>query len=155
MPRTKARIAGPPYKQWVQMYTPGTAQSHKDEIAAAWRAQHGFRVPAGPLELRCWFVFPRPAGHYGQGRNAAVVKPSSASKRPGKGRTVQEELPTGDVLERRTGGDVDNLVKLAMDALNGAAYEDDADVARVIAEKLYVDQAGVAQPQTILELRRI
>ena len=35
--------------------------------------------------------------------------------------------------------DIDNVVKLVMDALNGVAYDDDKQVVRQYAEKRYTD----------------
>lgn len=44
--------------------------------------------------------------------------------------------------------DLDNVVKLVGDALNGVAYRDDAQIAQVIARKHYGDQSGI-----VVELR--
>ena len=41
-----------------------------------------------------------------------------------------------DVEKSKLRGDLDNYAKLVGDALNGVAYEDDAQVMRMIAEKL-------------------
>jgi len=68
--------------------------------------------------------------------------------RPGKGGNKNAE-------GRRTGGDEDNLSKLAKDALSGVAYADDGQIARSIVEKLFVDQAGVDEPISIIEVRAL
>ena len=38
--------------------------------------------------------------------------------------------------------DVDNLVKTVMDALNGVAWEDDAQIVQLVAQKVYADIEG-------------
>jgi crossover junction endodeoxyribonuclease RusA len=72
----------------------------------------------GPLRLRAVFVFPRPAGHYGSGRNAGRLKPSSP-------------------LYVRTRPDVDKLLRAVGDALTGVVFRDDAQLVIVQAEKHY------------------
>lgn len=42
---------------------------------------------------------------------------------------------------KTTRADLDNLVKLVCDALNGIAYQDDAQVVRLYAEKVWADEA--------------
>lgn len=46
--------------------------------------------------------------------------------------------------------DVDNLVKLVLDALNGLAYDDDAQVVEVTARKFYA-----AEPETRIAVRAL
>lgn len=46
--------------------------------------------------------------------------------------------------------DLDNLVKLVLDALNGVAWADDGQVSHVIASK---SRIAVTEPQTIVEVR--
>ncbi len=40
-------------------------------------------------------------------------------------------------------GDLDNIVKSIFDALNGCAYDDDCQIVKVIAEKVYADEPFV------------
>lgn len=146
-PRAGARIVGKPPKQFIQFYVPDEAKQHARAIRDAWRAEgHGRFDAHVPLALFAVFVFDRPAGHYGTGRNAAVVKPACLPLKPrGPGSTGKDG--------KRHGGDLDNLVKMVKDALSETAYVDDADVVQFEAEKLFTDQAGVAGAQTIVELR--
>jgi Holliday junction resolvase RusA-like endonuclease len=150
-PRARARIAGTPGgKQWVQFYDDADAKGRKADVGALWSQLALTPEPRErPLELRVTFVFIRPGGHYGTGRNANIVKPACIHLRPGKGGGV-----TRDAAGRKhpTGGDLDNLIKLVKDGLTEAAYEDDGSVARVLGEKLYTDQAGVAEAQTVIEI---
>lgn len=142
MPRVRARIAGGKGKQWIQFYEPKEAEAHKDAIAGAWRAESLPTLAAGVwLGIRCVFAFARPDGHYSA---SGALFPRFIATRPGGGGK--------NGREQRTGGDVDNCVKLVLDALNKVAWADDGQVQRVIAEKFYVDQAGVLEPCTIVEL---
>lgn len=71
-----------------------------------------------PLKVELRFYFSRPNSHYGTGRNARLLKPSSPAghtKRP----------------------DLDNLIKFVLDALNGVFWKDDTIVTQIIAEKDY------------------
>ena len=76
----------------------------------------------GALELRVVFVFRRPAGHFGTGRNAGKLKPSSP-------------------LYVRTRPDVDKLVRAIADAMTGIVYRDDSQLVAVKAEKHYGEPA--------------
>lgn len=42
-----------------------------------------------------------------------------------------------------SGADLDNLVKLVLDALNGICYEDDAQVVKLVATKQYSEDVGI------------
>lgn len=147
--REDLRRSGYVFRPWIKFFTPTKARARMDAIAATWREAGFPMIPAGvPLEVVCRFVFARPAGHYGTGRNATTVKPRHLGARPGKGGNKNAE-------GRRTGGDEDNLSKLAKDALSGVAYADDGQIARSIVEKLFVDQAGVDEPISIIEVRAL
>lgn len=137
------RKDGTPY---VKVYTPTSARDRAAEFAALWReAGHG-RYEAGvPLECYVVAAFARPDYHYGTGANANTVKPRHLSARPGKGGK--------NGAGQRTGGDEDNIGKLVKDGLSGVAYADDGQIAKSTVEKLFIDQAGVAEPQTIVEIQ--
>ena len=107
------------------------------EIAVFWAdAGHGQFGSPTPLELRCEFVFDRPRSHYGTGKNSSQVKPAMRAARPGRG---------------KNGGDLDNLLKLVLDSLNGVAYDDDSQIALMHSEKRYA-RDGEA-PETRISLR--
>lgn len=144
LPRPKVRIVYVANKPTPQLYTPEWATRHKKEIAAEWqRAGHPMFETGVPLTVEATFIFARPAGHSG----ANGIKPQHLNARPGyRGKNAHGQ---------RTGADLDNCVKLALDALNGIAFPDDGQVAEVRASKLYVDQAGVTQPQSIIEVREL
>jgi len=88
---------------------------NREAIRYAWLAQaESDMTQAKTIGLRATFAFPRPKSHYlrGQLRDAA---PQWHRSRP----------------------DVDNLLKLVLDALNGIAYGDDAQVVAITGQKRY------------------
>lgn len=142
--RAGARIAGKPPKQWIEFYPPKQTRVQETTIAAAWQAEHGLVKLTGPLKLSAAFAFARPSGHFGTGRNASTVKPQHLSASPG-GRGNR------NADDQRTGGDLDNLLKLVCDALNDVAYVDDGQlVAFGEVTKFFVDQGGLAAPATMI-----
>jgi len=106
---------------------------NKDARLATWRnsivAEATARIPlhelglefplAGAIAVDVAFYMPRPAGHYGTGKNAAQIKPS-APKYPAK-------MP-----------DIDKLLRAVLDALTVAqVWFDDGQAVTVIARKKY------------------
>jgi Holliday junction resolvase RusA-like endonuclease len=78
-----------------------------------------------PLRLEVRFFFPRPTGHYRTGKHADEVKanaPCWPTCRP----------------------DIDNCLKLVLDALNGVFFKDDAQIVQLDCSKQYVKN----QPNT-------
>jgi Holliday junction resolvase RusA-like endonuclease len=105
----------------------GTNVVDANPRAAGWKkqvAQHageameGRELLEGPLKVRLTFYRKRPAGHYGSGRNAHVLKPSAAP------------YPTSkpDALK---------LARGVEDALTGAIYRDDSQIVTELLEKRY------------------
>lgn len=70
------------------------------------------------VSLRIVFHLPRPASHFGSGRNAGQVRMSAPSH------------PTAKP-------DVDKLTRAVLDGLTGVLYHDDAQVVRTDSEKKY------------------
>ncbi len=137
LPRPKVRImTGRDGKSWPKLYLPMRARRQMNEIAHEWE-RLCYSTLSGPLSCAMTFAFSRPLHHTGTGKNAGRVKPQYLHMRPGGGRSA---------------GDLDNCCKLVLDALNGVGFADDGQVVRLSAEKLYVDQAGLAEPQTIVEI---
>ncbi len=62
--------------------------------------------------------------------------PKSASKKK------KQEMQNGDILPTKK-PDIDNVIKSILDALNGLAYHDDAQVITLIAKKRYSDTPRV------------
>lgn len=73
--------------------------------------EQGWKLTDGPIWMSLHFVFTRPAGHYGSGKNAEKLKPS-APRWP-KSRAI---------------GDRTNLLKSVEDALTGIVWHDDSQV---------------------------
>lgn len=108
--------------------------------AADWKRQvaqvvgHAFdgnRLLDGPLRLKLVFYRPRPANHYGTGRNQGVVK-GSAPKYP---------VGRPDVLK---------LARGVEDALSGILYMDDAQIVSERLTKLYGSPARVEITVTVM-----
>ena len=76
---------------------------------------------SGPVNVTIRFYLPRPAWHFGTGRNRAVVKPSAP------GRPVSKK------------DDLDKLCRAVLDGLTvGGAWADDGQVVQLAAGKWYV-----------------
>lgn len=77
-----------------------------------------------PLSLEVWFWMPRPQGHYGSGKNSAVVKPG-APKYPAK-------KP-----------DATKLLRALEDSLTGVLWVDDAQVVTQRVLKRFAEDGRV------------
>ena len=64
------------------------------------------------------FCFLRPKSHYGTGKNKKKLKPSA---------------PVAHTIKP----DLDDLVILALDALNGVCWRDDSQITNIVAKKTY------------------
>jgi len=75
------------------------------------RAQElGLKPQTGPVSLRLEFIMPRPKGHYGTGKNAAILKPAFVD--------AQHIIKP----------DLDKLIRCVKDALSSIAWVDDCQV---------------------------
>lgn len=74
----------------------------------------------GPIKATMLFYFSRPKNHYGTGKNSHVLKSG-----------------VGYFHCKRK--DLDNLIKFVLDALNGIAYLDDAQICMITSAKYYTD----------------
>lgn len=99
--------------------------------SAPWRAvvseaaaQAVTAMMEGPIRVRFEFVLPRPKGHYGSGKNTAVLKrgaPAFPAVKP----------------------DCTKLLRGAEDAVKGILWRDDSQIVSQYASKRYGPQAGV------------
>jgi Holliday junction resolvase RusA-like endonuclease len=105
-------------------------QAWREEVARAARsAEFEVAGEGQPIGVEITSTLPRPNGHYGTGRNAHRVKPSSPDHPTVKG-----------------SGDVDKLARLVLDALEDAdVLANDAQVVEVLSRKSYPDD-GVRLP---------
>lgn len=106
-------------------YTPKSTQAYESSVRQAWREAGAARFPDGaPLELSVIAAFPIPQ-HTAKSRRARMEgRPHTAAR-----------------------GDLDNIVKAVMDALNGCAYADDSAVWSIHAQKIYSET-----PRTVVLL---
>lgn len=116
-PRPKFSRAG----GFIRAYTPDKFVGPWKKLIMwrAWQERIAGRELDGPVLLALVFVMPRPAGHFGTGKNAGTLKASAPSFH-----TIK---PDGD-----------NLVKAVMDALTEArVWRDDSQVFEQTAHKRY------------------
>ena len=94
----------------------GTITAHAQRACT----QQGWTRAAGPVTVHATFRLPRPAGHYGTGRNANTLRPAAP--------VVPATKP-----------DLDKLVRAVLDAITaaGTVWADDARVVEITAAKVY------------------
>lgn len=86
------------------------------------RDTYSGEVLTGPLQIDLEFVFDRPKGHFGSGRNSHLLKPSS---------------PKYHIIKP----DKDNLEKFALDCMEGVVFKNDSQVYSGLTTKRYADQS--------------
>lgn len=95
----------------------------------------------GPVALSVTFTFPRPASHYGTGRNAAILKPSAP------------RYPTGKNL-----GDLSKLIRATEDALTDVGlWTDDCLVVDIRTTKVYPGHSllALSVPGAVIGVRQV
>ena len=80
-------------------------------------------IQAGPIALEIEFTMPRPKGHFGSGRNAAMIKPNAPHYH-----TIKP--------------DATKLLRCVEDALTGTVYADDALIVDQRVTKRYGEKPG-------------
>ncbi len=111
--------ARPRFTKTGHAYTPQKTKDAEDAIKAAFLEKGGECIPKGvPVELIVTAYFPIPKSFSEKKKTAAQNGRIRPTKKP----------------------DIDNIVKLVADALNGVAYEDDAQIALVSGYKEYVGE---------------
>ena len=111
-PRPKERPRFAAFGGKMRTYTPAATQASEDEIRYLVMASRVQHPMAVPLRLRAMFYLRRPA--------------SSGRRWPISG--------------NRTEGDIDQYVKLLMDALTGLVWEDDNQIVELAARKAWADE---------------
>lgn len=124
LPIAQPRPRAASFRGRARMYNPGTSNEWKACVIHA-LSQHAGTFPKDiPLRCDLTFTLPRPASHYGTGKNAGKLK-ASAPKRP-----------TGKP-------DRDNLDKAVCDAITQAAvWHDDSQVTDGRIRKRYTEEFG-------------
>ena len=98
----------------VQTYTPDKTRAYEQAVALAYTSAGG-RLIDGPVALQL---------------TAFQALPKRATK------AQRAAAERGEIYPIRK-PDLDNIIKIVLDALNGAAYTDDKQVVRLDARKLY------------------
>jgi Holliday junction resolvase RusA-like endonuclease len=100
-------------------YTPAATKAAEQVVQQAWMyaGRHTVGDQPASVEITVWTG--RPKTHYRKngGLSAAGLRSVSPSRKP----------------------DLDNVVKLVCDALNGLAWDDDAQVCSVVAKRHWCD----------------
>lgn len=103
-------------------YTPADTRKYEEMIATVYKLRyHGLAFPEGALELRISAFF-------------RVPKSDSA-------KTTLKKL--GGAIRPTKKPDMDNIVKIVADALNGVAFHDDAQIVDCMVRKFYSDEPRV------------
>jgi len=105
-----------------RVFTPRTTSVAEREIRAAWEGVGEPRLADGPIEIEVLLVVERPLGHFntkGELNKKGREMPFPHNKKP----------------------DVDNAIKLVMDALNTRAYRDDVQVCKAAVMREWGDVA--------------
>ena len=118
-PVAKAR---PKFTRRGHAYTPKKTRDYEEEVKFAFMSQTCEAMPVftkdEPLMVMATF---------------AKSVPKSYTKRKREACLKGETLPT-------TKADLDNYLKAVLDALNGLAFEDDSQIVKTIAEKIYAEE---------------
>lgn len=115
-------------RQTGSVHTDSETRAYEQKIVAYYRkAYQGFRWPDSA------FIQVIVTAHY--------PIPKSATKAAVAGMQAQRILPS-----RKP--DIDNVLKVVLDALNGVAYKDDSRVVSVTARKVYS-----FEPKIVIEMR--
>lgn len=119
-------------KTWRGAIAVATVKAIRDQ----WRS-FDVACPAGPVRVEITFLFARPAGHFGRGTNAAVLRP-------------------GAPAHPATRPDIDKLTRAVLDALKtGRAYTDDGQVVDLIVRKRYATGAMLPAGGAHIEIEAI
>lgn len=116
----------------VRVYTPGTAEAWKSQIAEAAKTWHGLKIE-GPIMLTVDFLMPRPRSHFRRNGDVRPTAPQWHTSRP----------------------DLDNLLKAVLDALTTVGvWRDDNEVVEIVSRKRYATET---EPGAIISIscRRI
>ena len=85
----------------------------------------------GPISMTLEFYVARPKAHYRTGKYSHILK---------------DNAPTWHTSR----ADIDNYVKLVLDALNGVFYKDDSQICHLKTIKKYSEQ-----PRTVVQMKGI
>ena len=119
VPKQRPRISGR------RAYTPKRTKDYEGRVLDAFRSSYRGFYPAFGKDVPV--------------RISITVRqeiPKSWSKKK------RSEAESGEIVPLSRNGDIDNIAKSIMDALNGFAYEDDCQVTTLVITKIYAVQPG-------------
>ena len=102
-------------------YTPENTRAYEARIKAAWQEQDGRNFGAAALALILTAYYPVPS----------------------KARKAEREAMLSGQVPVIGKPDLDNLLKICADALNGVAYEDDRQITHINAARTYSEDPRV------------
>ena len=114
VPKQRPRIHGR------QAYTPKKTRDYEERVRCAFRSSYDGMIPA--------FAEKRPV-------RACVEIVQGIPKSWSNSKTIKAER--GEIVPTSRNGDIDNIAKSILDALNGLAYEDDSQVTLLMVSKRY------------------
>ena len=114
VPKQRPRISGR------RAYTPKRTKDYEERVLDAFRSSYRGFYPAFGKDVPVWVCI-----HIIQ----AIPKSWSKKKRA--------QAEQGEIVPLGRNGDIDNVAKSILDALNGFAYEDDCQVTTLIVTKQY------------------
>ena len=110
-------------------YTPRQTQDYERQIRMSFAAKNTAKFEKKlPLEVQILACFPVPQN---------------------TGKKLKEAMLTGEILPTKR-PDSDNIIKIILDALNGFAYHDDAQICRICFAKMYAEK-----PETKVLIKNI
>lgn len=123
-PKGKGRPRFSNTGKFVQTYTDPQTRAYEDDIRKQYLAEavnKGWEPLQGPLSIEISFRMPIP---------------KSASKK------LRQDMIQLSVYHVKK-PDIDNLTKSVLDALNGAAWEDDKQICEMVVRRIYAERPGI------------
>ena len=120
-PKAQGRPKGKVISGHVHIYDPSESRKAKKSLALIVQEYAPAKLLICPLAIKMEFYFPYRQGDYGTGRNAGVLKTS---------------VPLWHTVKP----DVDNCVKLALDAMTGIFFHSDSIISKLEVIKQYSER---------------
>ena len=124
VPKQRPRISGR------RAYTPKRTKDYEERVLNAFRSSYSGFYPAFGKDMPV---------------RICIIVIQEIPKSWSKKKRAQAE--SGEIVPLSRNGDVDNIAKSILDALNGFAYEDDCQVTKLMISKEYG-----AEPRVIVQL---
>lgn len=102
-------------------YTPASTKDYEDKIRQAWQDQDGRDFGPAALALTLTAYYPVPS----------------------RARKAEREAMLSGQVPVVGKPDLDNLLKVCMDSLNGIVYHDDRQITHINAARAYSDQPRI------------